>query len=270
MFANDSKNTIRVILRSKATRFMLAALLLAILFNLYYFFSSASFMTKDVDYYHSQCYYKYIYNVVSALVNTFLPPFIILICCYTVQYDKKNYFRDVQISTQLKRRTYYLSHLTAYFTFFFLIALLSIFLSVFATLLSPQLKMHVETADILRRVARNVLLIGVPSIITYISVSVGFTLMTNKTAVGILLSVLYLIFPQFLYLTDIENLFWVPHKIEYYFYYFNSPFMSDFINDSHFKTSLKEASLCYLLILCIDLLLLMAGYFSLLKREGKS
>lgn len=248
---------------------MLAALLLAILCFICFFFSSASYMTENVPYYDSRCYYKYIYNVVSA-ADTILPPFIILICSYTVQYDKENYFCDVQISTRLKKRTDYFSRLAAYFVFFFLITVLSVTLFALATLLSPQLKMPLDITDILRRVARNVLLITVPSIITYISVSVGFTLITNKTSVGILLSMLYLISPQFLFRSDFENLFWIPHKIEYYLYYFHSPFMSDFINDIYFKTSLKEAALCYLLIFGIDLLLLTAGYVSLLRQERKA
>lgn len=269
MFAANSKNVVRVILRNRGTRILLAAVFLVILFNTGEYFRTASFLSSPADPFTTRRYYKYIFNVVYAIGNI-LSLFIIPICSFTVSYDEKNAFRDVQRSTLLKTRTYYLSALFVYFVFFFFLTIGSVCLLLGATFLSPRLQMPVALPDLLFRVARNVLLIAAPSILTYISVSVGITLITNKPAVGVAGGLLYWMLPQFLGLSVLENLFWLPNKIDFYLYYYDSPFMTDFITVPQFRTSFREAFLCYLLIFAIDFLLLAAGYVAIKKREGKS
>lgn len=270
MFAANSKNIVRVILRNRGTRILLATVFLVILFSTGEYFRTAPFLSSPADPYTTRNYFKYIYNVVYAIGNV-LALFIIPICSFTVSYDEKNAFRDVQRSTLLKTRTYYLSALFTYFVFFFLITICSVSLLLCATFLSPHLQMPVVMSDLLFRVARNVLLIAAPSILTYISVSVGLTLLTDKPAAGVAGGLLYWMVPQFLGLSVWENLFWFPNKIDYYLYYYDSPFIGDFTdNASRFRTSSREAFLCYLLIFAIDFFLLAAGYAALKKREGKS
>lgn len=249
----------------------MAALLGFVTFYLYNYYSSGSFLTKSTNYYNTLSYYKYIYNVVGVVINSILPFIIILTCSYEIQYDKNNSFSDIQKASDIKTHTYYLSKLVAYFTMFFILSGIAVALSILMTLISPECKMQINIIDMLSRTARNMFVIAIPGIITYISIAVALTLISNKVTVGIIGSIFYFFLAAFctgsLYNIVGQFLFWMPNKLLNYLYYYNSPFMADFISCNVGKTSFNEALLSISLVITIDIVLLIAGYLCFKKRE---
>jgi hypothetical protein len=273
MFYLIFKDTLKAIRRNMATRtFLIILLAIAILEVCSFYFGT--FLSNNTNSYYSKLgYYKYIFGVVSAFAG-YISFVIILICSFDISYNTFDSFMDIQKTTKINIATYYLSKLTAYFTVFYVSTIVTVILEVTTSLLSPNCKMTINMSDFISRILLNMIVIAIPCILTYIGISVFFTIATKKRTVGMICGLLYLFSPNIVGYYGKSNtnfifdfIHWMPSKLFNYMYNFNCVYTNAFINNEMFKTSFNEAVLSLIICLVISAVLLISGYMILLKRE---